>query len=903
MKPFRAILLPSFLLVASQLMGTVEIMPTDGRNVYRLTVAELGGDKATKEIVGSTYDNRVCAFTGAGKPVWDASIGGFAFDLAAGDVDGDGRDEIAVACADGFVYLLSASGAVLWKQDLSASVYQVAVARLDGKTPVVLATGVSREIIAFSAKGERLASAKINGAGRMLRAGDFDGDGADEVAVIPIRGSPQDLFFFKGDALKPIASGAGKKGKQSRNDEQVKTANGTVADLDGDGAAELIQYPGAVSLKGGRHQVAKLPDDDEQGSYDTYYAMRMFAAGDLTDSAGAEIVTVEANTIRLFDQKGALLSKASAPIGFTDVVYQPGQPHGSIVLGSSPNGGDNLYRITFEPGWEKAVQGIVRQGAMARIGDNLQQVVEASASLKGTPMTGADGPFDIIVNHRLWSGYAPSKFANWIAEVKAYERQFPFERLRFATCFWPGENAPLLRPDGTPWTRDRRLKHDLSRENIVEAARQFDAAHCGFWVQVGHGCSPHLEIATVAAMLDAAPNSLLGFITAEDEDRKEMAYYYEHHIEPILELCLKHHKRLIPRNKDVWWAQWPSDPQMRKLIFNGRYRSVLVPAVEDSNSRCTEVNLAARIGLWADGQVDDWASRSCADWFCTGRAWEWETVMTGHPTLRYYTSQAMLGARVFMLLNGERNRDNEWTRVGAEGAVPFLNLLGKGAITPPRREQLRTLSPIAITLPSVSERFDKHGANGHHEEYWGNDGTDSQAWAFDRLDAYWSMAPLPPTDVATYLWGRTRRDTLHLPHTAPQGLVCLLPDAKPQSNRWSSLWTSDGDLLSKNGQSYSLTDARRIITAELADAAKTFPFKVEGTVFHQIIEQAPDRYVIVLIDPGWVNPTERTVTITAQRPGAWHLTDRLTGKALGDLNQPLNVIVPAGVFRLIEIVR
>jgi hypothetical protein len=45
----------------------------------------------------------------------------------------------------------------------------------------------------------------------------------------------------------------------------------------------------------------------------------------------------------------------------------------------------------------------------------------------------------------------------------------------------------------------------------------------------------------------------------------------------------------------------------------------------------------------------------------------------------------------------------------------------------------------------------QHGSNGRHEERWAEDGTDAKRWAFDRLDTYWVMAPLPPTDVATYL--------------------------------------------------------------------------------------------------------------------------------------------------------
>lgn len=112
---------------------------------------------------------------------------------------------------------------------------------------------------------------------------------------------------------------------------------------------------------------------------------------------------------------------------------------------------------------------------------------------------------------------------------------------------------------------------------------------------------------------------------------------------------------------------------------------------------------------------------------------------------------------------------------------------------------------------------------------------------------------------------------------------------------------TDGDTLSKDGQNYSLLDARKAIIADLAHSAKTFPFHVEGEVFHQIIELNSDRYVIVLVDPGWLNPAERVVTLSAQRPGTWHVTDRLTGVSLGNLSQPLEVSVPAGALRLIEL--
>ena len=178
----------------------VEILPTNGRNVYRLAVGRLGGEH---QIIGSTYDNRVCAFDANGKPQWDAPVGGFVFDLAAGDLDADGRDEIVAACADGKVCVFSAEGKPLWQYDLLAPVYQVAFARLDGETPVVLAGGISRELTVLSAKGTKVLAKEFDGALRLVRAGNFEGGPQDAVVVFTV-GSKK---APPGSALPRIATG------------------------------------------------------------------------------------------------------------------------------------------------------------------------------------------------------------------------------------------------------------------------------------------------------------------------------------------------------------------------------------------------------------------------------------------------------------------------------------------------------------------------------------------------------------------------------------------------------------------------------------------------------------------------------------------------------------------------
>ncbi len=917
----------TFALLASHAPAAVETIPTGGRNVYRLALARAGEERL---IIATTWDNRLCAFEVGGQHRWDAPLGGFAFDVCCADLDGDGVDEILTAGADGVVGCFSSEGKPRWQYASPAPLQQVTVARLDGKSPLVLAGGMSREILVLSPEGQVVRTVKtektLGGVAiRMLRAGDFDGDGRDEVGVLGLRGRALDVRFLQGPELRLLPAELSLDG--------LKTANGTVADLDGDGAAELLAGNFILSLKGqvnnapkgqttgsNKGQVKKggrkgqvsndsvppgrLPDEPTARSYDYHYRMRSLAVGNLAGDSGREIAILDGPDLQVCTAAGKVLGSAHAPFGFADLICLPGTPHDSVLLSSGLGGDDNLYRVTLERGWEKALAALPNSGQRKVVAENLDLLARQAAQWQGSTMAGTEGPVDVMVTHHMWAARTSLKSVDaWIEEVRFFAKSFPYPRLRFSTCVWPGEQLPLKRPDGAVWPHDKRLSHDLSRAQLVAIARRFEEAHCSFWIQVGHGCAPHLSVASATAMLEAAPQTCLGFISSEDEQADQMAYYFEHQVQPLLELCLTRGKRFIPRNKNVWWCHWPADPGMRRLVFNGRYRSVLLPCVEDSNSRTADAQLAARVGLWLDGQVDDWACRISADWFSFNRAWEWEAVMTGHPHLRYLTSQALLGARVFLLLTGDRERVSEkWTRVGTEGVAPFLHLLGRGALTPPQREQMKAIAPLVLNMQSTTARFGRHGANGHGFHSWDVDGTDHTAWAFDRLDCYWGMAPLPPTDVSTWLWGRTRRAADHLPVTSPFGFVCLLPGPPPQATSpWTTVWTTDGDQLSQGGKSYPLAAARAAMEADLTAGAAKLPFGVEGRVFWQVVSQPNNRYVICLMDPGWVDPAARTAVLRTHRPGTWRAADRLTGQALGPIGPGLELNIPAGVFRLIDV--
>ena len=166
---------------SSQAISTVPFTYT------KMVMAQLQKN-APKVLLVSTAEGSLLAVSPDGKLLWSKAFPTQLNDVAAGDVDGDGIDEIAVARQDGKTTLLDASGKELWSQQLS----------------------FYRE------------SPYIN----LVRMGDLDGDGKDEVVI----GSQNWRFY--------VNNGAGKELWQY---ETVHSStSGAIADLDGDGKKEVL---------------------------------------------------------------------------------------------------------------------------------------------------------------------------------------------------------------------------------------------------------------------------------------------------------------------------------------------------------------------------------------------------------------------------------------------------------------------------------------------------------------------------------------------------------------------------------------------------------------------------------------------------------------------------------------
>lgn len=219
-------------------------------------------DGAAVLLVGS-YDGVLRALEPAsGALAWSYTSGGFVFQVSAGDLDGDGLDEVASGDDRGNVVISApGDGGEVWTRRIDVgwggAVTGVVVRELDG-------AGGPAEVIAVGARygqakwgvlhvwegsGAQRATALLDDQPTAVDVGDLDGDGDLEVVVATRSGAGAcKVSAFDGAAGAPL---------WSTYVATCETASIAVADVDGDGAAEVgygdltLGTPPHVALLGG----------------------------------------------------------------------------------------------------------------------------------------------------------------------------------------------------------------------------------------------------------------------------------------------------------------------------------------------------------------------------------------------------------------------------------------------------------------------------------------------------------------------------------------------------------------------------------------------------------------------------------------------------------------------------
>lgn len=134
--------------------------------------------------IGTTY-NDANAFGPDGKKVAGVSVGyhGAAMSVTAGDMDGDGRNELIAGSRVGGVHCQGAE-ATTWTKFMGAEVTQVAMTDLGGDGKLELVAGSRNyHVLACDAAGTILWARNVGNAILDLLTADVNGDGTDEIIV------------------------------------------------------------------------------------------------------------------------------------------------------------------------------------------------------------------------------------------------------------------------------------------------------------------------------------------------------------------------------------------------------------------------------------------------------------------------------------------------------------------------------------------------------------------------------------------------------------------------------------------------------------------------------------------------------------------------------------------------
>ncbi len=854
----------------------VRSFSTGGHTVYHIRTGSVDGRE--RIIASASFDGTVLCHRTDGTLLWKGDLqGAFPFDMAVGDIDGDGRDETVVAASSGTLHAFDEKGDVLWRFPTQAPLFQVCIARLKDGTCAVLTGGVEQKLYVLSPAGKLLRSLSTNHVVRHLRSGALPGRRRDFVAMATAASGLSgrlSLFMIDPSDLKVIWRKVN-LGSHAHNSGK-RFFSMVVCDLNKDGKNDIL-----LSDSWGEHGRIFGFDHSGEALYDTTDAVipnisyRMNLLDHVRLPGDEFIMGHFGNVLIQYNLDGTCREVIRGPYSFADGCFDAVTR--TYYMGSSVSGGDAIHAFRLDtPAWKKAFRDVKPVGKLLTILENIEQLKRQIAGFKAPTYQGA--PKNVTILSRR-----------------------PEDVFYKHLAFLQGKTLSQRYTDRNElWCRsiDRRRRYDLTREEIVAAAARMEKAGRRFVIWSGHGHAVHMPLSTFKAVIDAAPRTLWGFEFAEMEGvDRYMQDVVEKILFPLAELCRKHGKKIIFRNKNIFWNGTSYVPYWRRVLLDSGFEDVFIPALEETNCRTAELSLAGRIGLWLTGSFNQWSCRMVTDNANFDRMWEWggQQVLSHH--LRHLVSRASLGSVVFF----NSIHQGPFSRALYRQLMPFYDMLEKGIIHIPEKDGLLSVSDACLGMKTPpSPEFIRHGINGHRYRY----PADTRApMVFDRLDCYWAGAPVHEHDFSGFAYGVKRRMCNYLPVT-PYGMVPIIPDNTDLAG------TRFRRKISIDGRFYYDAEGKPVSpdffigkhTAQLLEkSAARLVVRIEGEAHWSAARIDPAHIRVTLIDPGYLDPAERKAVIVLQKVKGVQCTDILSGRNLPMTKQRIKVTIPAGTLRIVDV--
>jgi lambda-carrageenase len=874
------------LIMFSAVMVQAENFSVEGNSVRNIVTADAQG---TSVLYVSELDGSVSCYTTDGNKLWRnaTEIPAVMFEIEAADVNGDGSDDLLAASADGYIYCWDSDGRLLWKYYPGHKVRFSELASIKGDAGIqIFAGGNDYTLYELNAIGKLVSKTPIEGVVRKIETGNFLKEGKASIFLMTYRHDKfsWDFMGFLDPQSKAVIQSIPANSAPAEDWDRFMLTDFTVADIDNDRRDDLLYFGVSgigrttfIALNGDFQKVAGFQGDQ---SHTQRYA---HVRGTSLLPNKKEIAIQFGGIMYVCDLQGNLMhtgGEKHRKIIYNDLALDA--RNNMLFGGGQVGGGTGIYSYAVDQAnwWQTDHTPI---GRMADVEMNMNTLYRQA--LNYTP------PAYQKISEKSWVMITSIKPLPEVAKLNSSDIKF----VKQYTWHEDFDRSELVKALGDEaLKRDRRGNYTITREYILSVARDHEAKELPFAVWAGHGNDPfYIPAETMEAILEAAPNTCYGFVYAEMANPDDVRYQYflNHYVPRLATACRKNGKaKLYFRYKNVFWAATSHQEPWRKVFFSGKYSDVLVPSAEDTNARTQELNFIGRVGMLVGGYIDNYAMRLVDDNPTCWRPLSPGGQRTVSPYLRNGALLAAYGARYGLLFNIGYLED--------PGMNILFALMKSGALPIVEKEDILSIGSWHL-VKDVDEHLIHTIDDGHNMVQYTPD-DENAAVSVGQIG--WAGTNLPKHDFSRRALGVEYRWLNFLPEM-PHGMIPVAPSEYKRTldSQRIPYTVSDFRVGYQNGKQVPAKQFASTIEATAATGAKKIPLLVKGASWSLIrLDDTHSR--LILVDPGYIDPQERGVSIQFQGKIPINAVDILSKEKMRIADSAMDLTVPAGSLRLIDLI-
>ncbi|WP_211344291.1 PQQ-binding-like beta-propeller repeat protein [Flavivirga rizhaonensis] len=896
-----------------------------GYTILSVRTAQNNGESY---IVANSFEGVVLGVSYSGEVLFKNQLSGYMnHDIWCGDINGDGIDEIVTANADGYVYCLDNKGDLLWKFNKNSAPMYTLCTISKGDKSYVVAGGFDKSIYYISPNGELIKEIKSstfsienprrksnkNLPEKYVSTSNFirtvtKADGSQSLVVLGTNNhmqSPGTLYFFNIMEDEPYKKVKIQVPKELRKKILIRPlGHFTTSNINSDGSDEIIL---GASAHANDLLVTTYDLTNDKFSYRRMQKVKF--GYDIVHNTSikekGEVLYLSrlGSQIRLYRPgKDTKEEKLNGNYAYNDLWKDP--ITNKVILASVQSGGSGVHIIDTEnKNWKKTFEKLEPIGKIETILKNTKSIRKDLEDFKKPKYQNGSQTVYFMTES------VPVNLQSLKSKITSNYRSPVFLNSMFMRNVEHWDRSSMTNEKYRK-RRDRRKRYTLNHEEALDQIIEGLEGEPGIAYWAGHGNDPYMfSLKTTKKVIDKAKGKKVVLIYPEMEDHSEnLDFLVNDLIYPLASYAQGKNANIFLRNKNIFWLGSNYLKPWSRLM-SGEFADVFVPSMEETTDKSMELSLAGRTGMWASGAVNCWGTRAVPDNTSFDRSRQLGYQRLPNHFLRMLIFHTAYGAQFI----NNFSVDQDYMSI-------YWELIAKGALYVPKRSEVLSFSPVHLSIKEPDHHFIEDGVNVKWTTFYDEEFEKNNPFVFSRLNGSWPGAVVTQWDFSKYAAGvKDRRLNFLAPYE--NGLVLITPPQEgvfaDKNNKRGSLqhnlhpiykgnmteYITDGrNYYSTDGkQTYKADEYYKIIEKEIKEKANLLPITVTGDVAWVVSQISPKHLRLTLIDNGYINPEKSTAKVRFNGIITKNIADILNKEVFKVKENTVDIKIPLGGFRFIDI--